>query len=69
MKTYIVTIPDKSENIFLKLFRKFHIKSKVLSDEDYENKMMYELIKESENSEDVSEEEVRKYFRKHGVEL
>ena len=69
MKTYIVNIPDKSENVFLKLFRKFHIKSKELSEDDYEKKMMYELIKESDNTENVSEEEMRKYFRKHGVEL
>ena len=69
MKTYVVNVPDKAENIVLKFFRKFYIKSKEMSDAEYEKRVMLELIKESDNSEDVPEEEVRKYFRKHGVEL
>ena len=40
-----------------------------MSDAAYEKRVMLELIKESDDSEDVPEEEVRKYFRKHGVEL
>ena len=61
MKTYLVNIPEKSESLFLKLFRKFHIKSRALEADDYETKIMHELIKESEGSETISEEEVRKF--------
>ena len=69
MKTYLISIPDSSEGFFLKLFRKFKITTRSVSEDDYAKKIMHDLIKESENSEDVSEDEVKKYFRKHGVKI
>lgn len=34
MKTIIVNIPEKEESFFLSLLKKFHFKSRVLSDEE-----------------------------------
>jgi hypothetical protein len=69
MKTYLIDIPEKSESLFLKLFRKFHIKNRALDKDEYEKRLMHALIKESDNSENLSEEEIKKFFAKHGVEL
>jgi hypothetical protein len=42
----------------------------IVKDEDeYEKRIMLHLIEESENSANVSEETVRKDFRKYGVGL
>lgn len=70
MSIAIVDIPKKNLNVFRKLMKALDAKISVVKDqEEYEKKLMLKLIIESDNSEDVSEEEVRKDFRKYGVEL
>jgi len=70
MSIAIVDIPNKNLNVFRKLMKALDAKISVVKDqEEYEKKLMLKLIVESDNSEDVSEAEMKKYFRKHGVEL
>jgi len=53
MKTVIVNIPEKEENFFLSLLKKFHFKSRVLTDEDLEDEKLARLIDKGMKSEDV----------------
>ncbi|MBI4930253.1 MAG: hypothetical protein HY841_05790 [Bacteroidetes bacterium] len=70
MSIAIVDIPNKNLNVFRKLMKALDAKISVVKDHaEYEKKLMLKLIVESDHSEDVSEEEMKKYFRKHGVEL
>ncbi len=70
MSIAIVNIPNKNLTIFRKLMQALGAKISVVKDqEEYEKKLMLKLIIESDDSEDVSEEVIRKDFRKYGVEL
>lgn len=40
MKTIIVNVPDKDESVVAELFKKLHLKSKVLTDEELEDKLI-----------------------------
>jgi hypothetical protein len=68
MKTIIVNVPDKDESVVAELFKKLHLKSRVLTDEELEDKLLAKWIKEGMKSEDVPLEKVYTYFRKHGVD-
>ncbi len=68
MKTIIVNVPDKDESVVAELFKKLHLKSRVLTDEELEDKLLAKWIKEGMKSEDVPLENVYAYFRKHGVD-
>ena len=68
MTTVVVNIPDKKENLFLKLFKKHHLKTRVLSDEDLEDdEIMAKWINEGLKSEDIPVEKLYEFLRKHGV--
>jgi hypothetical protein len=69
MKTIIVSVPEKEENFFIALLKKFNFKSKVLTDEDLEDKALAKWIDEGMKSEDVPEEEILEVFRKHGIKV
>ena len=69
MKTIIVNIPEKEETFFLSLLKKFHFKSRVLSDEELEDKELAKVINEAMKSEDVSEQEIFDIFRRHGIKV
>lgn len=70
MSIAIVNIPDKNLNIFRKLMKALDAKISVMKNQaEYEKKLMLKLIIESDDSEDVSEDVIRKDFRKYGVEL
>ncbi len=68
MKTIIVNVPDKDENLVAELFNKLHLKSRVLTDEELEDKLMAKWIKEGRKSEAVPLEKVYTYLRRHGVD-
>ncbi len=67
MKTAIVYIPDKEENIFISLMKKFSFKTHVLTEEERKDMAMAKWIDEGMDTEDVPKEKVYKYLRKHGV--
>ena len=69
MKTVIVNVPDRDEELFLSLVKKFHFKTKVLSKEDLEDETLAKWINEGMKSEDVSEKEIFKIFRKQGIKV
>jgi hypothetical protein len=67
MKALIVSIPDDYETLLKELFGKLGLKSKVLSDEEYEDKILAKWIKEGMKTEDVPLEKIYDYMRKNGV--
>ena len=70
MSVAVVKIPDINLAIFKKLMKALNAKvSVVKNEEEYEKKIMLKLIEESEASEDVSENVIRKDFKKYGVNL
>ena len=67
MKTLIVNIPDKYENIFITLFKQFRIKPSILTEEDLEHRALGKWIDKGMKSEDIPEEAIFEIFRKHGI--
>ncbi|MGP8216838.1 MAG: hypothetical protein ACLQQ4_14830 [Bacteroidia bacterium] len=66
MKTIIVNVPEKDENFFTTLFKKFHLKSYVITeDED----LIAKWIDEGMKSKDVPIEKIYATLRKHGVKI
>ncbi len=64
MKTAIVYIPDKEENIFISLMKKFSFKTHVLTEEERKDMAMAKWIDEGMDTEDVPKEKVYKYLKK-----
>ena len=68
MTTVLLNIPDKKENLFMTLFKKHHLRMRVLKDDDDEDAMA-KWIDEGMKSEDVSEKEIFDIFKKHGIKV
>ncbi len=68
MKTIVVNIPDKKESFLLAFFKKHRLKARVVEQEEDET-LMAKWIDEGMKGEDVSEEEIFKVFKKHGIGL
>ncbi|MBI4646144.1 MAG: hypothetical protein HY738_05970 [Bacteroidia bacterium] len=68
MKTVIVNVPEKKENYFLNLFKKHHLKTRVIERVEDED-LMENWIDEGMESEDIPEEEIFKIFRKYGIKV
>ena len=66
MKTIIVNIPEKEESFFLSLLKKFHFKSKVVSDEELEDEELARWINKGLKSEDIPLEKVYQLLEKNG---
>lgn len=70
MSVAVVKIPNKHLSMFIELMKILEAKVSIVKDqEEYEKKIMLKLIEESEESEDVPEELIRKDFKKYGVDL
>lgn len=70
MSIAIVKIPDNHLDIFKKIMKALDARISIVKDEDeYEKKMMLKLIEESDDDANVSEDIIRKDFKKHGVDL
>ena len=69
MKTIIVSVPEKDENFFMMVLKKFRFTNRVLTDEDLEDDALAKWIDEGMKSEEVPEEEILKIFRKHGIKV
>jgi hypothetical protein len=67
MKTLLVNIPEKKEVLFMSLMKKYHFKSKVVTEEDLEDKELAKWIKKGMKSEDVPIEKVFRLLEKHGA--
>lgn len=69
MKTIMINIPEKDETFFKLLFKKFHLKPHVLTEEEKEDMAMAEWIDEGMKSREVSEKTVFATLRKHGIKI
>ncbi|MBI2268731.1 MAG: hypothetical protein HYU69_00060 [Bacteroidetes bacterium] len=70
MTTMIVNIPEKEKSFFLALFKKFHLKSKVLSTDDKEDIWFAKMIDEAEREGgEVSEQEILKLLKRNGAKI
>ena len=70
MSIAIVNIRKSHLSTFRKMMKSLDAKVSILKDEEEEQKkIMLKLIEESEQSEDIPEEIIRKDFRKYGVEI
>ena len=69
MKTIVVNVPDRDENLFIALLQKLKFKTRVLTEEDREEMAMVKWIDEGMKSEDVSENKVFETLRKRGVKI
>ena len=68
MKTIIVNVPDKQTDEVKNFFDKLHLRSRILTDEDFEDKVLAGMINEGMQTEDVPIEKVFEYLRKNGVD-
>ncbi len=70
MSIAIVKIPDSNLQVFKKLMKALGARISIVKDEEaHEKAVMLKLIEESEESETVPEEVIRKDFKKYGVDL
>lgn len=69
MKTVIVNVPAKDQDLFNALLKKLGFKSRVVSEDEKEETALAKWIDEGMESEDVSEETVFATLRKHGVKV
>ena len=69
MKTVIVSVPEKDENLFAALLKKLGFKSRVVAEEEKEEAALAKWIDEGMKSGEVSEETVYATLRKHGVKI
>ncbi len=69
MKTIIVNIPEKDENLFTALLNKFGYKSRLVSADSREDKALGKWIEKGLKTEEVTEEIVFSTLRKHGVKI
>ncbi len=67
MKTVILNIPDKDESFFLTLFKKFHLKSQIIEEEDED--LIAKWIDKGMQSEEVPKAKIYATLRKHGVNI
>lgn len=69
MKTIVVSIPEKDENLFSALLKKFGYKSRAILSDDVEDKALTKWINKGMETEEVSEEIIFATLRKHGVKI
>ena len=67
MKTIIVNIPEKEESFFLSVMKKFSFKSRVVTEEELEDKALAKWIDKGMKTEDVPLEKVFQLLEKRGV--
>ena len=69
MKTIVVNIPNRDENLFISLFQKLKLKTRVLTEEEREEMAMAKWIDEGINSGEVSKKVIYQTLRKNGVKV
>jgi len=68
MKTAIVNIPDKKEQLFISFLRKNRFKSRIITEEDREDAALTKWIDKGMKSEDVPVEKIFELLKKHGAD-
>lgn len=69
MKTLVIKVPDKDEELFLALLKRFGFKSHLLSEDEKEDAALAKWIHEGLKSEEVSEETILATLKKNGVKV
>ncbi len=70
MTTMLVNVPEKEKSFFLEMLKKFHFKSKILSEADKEDIWLSKMIDEAEEEGgEVSEEEIFKTLKRNGAKI
>jgi len=70
MTTMLVNVPEKEKSLFMALLKKFHFKSKMLSEEEKENVWLSKMIDEAEEEGgEVSEDEIMKTLKRNGAKI
>lgn len=69
MKTIIVNVPDKDQNLFSALISKLGFKSRMVTDDEKEEIALAKWIDEAMKTDQVSEKTVFSTLRKHGVKI
>lgn len=70
MTTMLVNVPEKEKSLFLALLKKFHFRSKMLSEEEKENVWLSKMMDEAEaEGGEVSEEEIMKVLKRNGAKI
>ncbi len=69
MKTIIINVPDKDENLFNALIKKFGFKSRLINEEEKEEIALAKWIDEGMKTEEVSEQTVYSTLKKNGVKI
>lgn len=70
MSIAIIKVSESYVPVIKKIMKAFNAKIRILSnEEEYEKKIMLQLIEESDNTEDVPEKIISNDFKKYGVNL
>ena len=70
MTTMLVNVPEKEKSFFLALFKKFHLKSKIVSEDEQADIWFSKMIDEAEEEGgEVSEEEIVKTLKRNGAKI
>lgn len=67
MSTVIVNVPEKQEDFFNKLMKKFKFKSHAISEKELEETALAAWIEEGMKSKDLPLKELHKFFKKNGI--
>lgn len=69
MSIAIVKIDDSNLNMFKKLMKALDAKVSILKNSNNSKKQMLKLIEESDETENISSDDAKKYFLKYGIKL
>ena len=70
MTTMLVNVPEKEKSFFLALVKKFHLKSKIVSEDEQADIWFSKMIDEAEEEGgEVSEEEIVKTLKRNGAKI
>ena len=70
MTTMIVNVPEKEKSFFLTILKKFHFKSKILSEDDKEDIWFAKMIDEAEREGgEISEKEIFQLLKRNGAKI
>lgn len=69
MKTLVIKVPDKDEELFLALLKRLGFRSHLLSEDEKEDAALAKWIHEGLKSEEVSEETILATLKKNRVKV
>lgn len=69
MKTLVINVPDKDEEFFTTLLKRFGFRSHIISEHEKEDLALAKWIGEGLETDEVSEETVLATLKKNGVKV